>query len=330
MKLPPQPDDVLSHLQLDRQDIFHGPYPPKGFVAIKNCENQLDEVVGLYWPLGRESAEPLVCTTTFEEYSLNPSFSSLDKFIQGAQRLADAYREPPPEVEVPASLSQLVVTEEWEPPELPPELHWNLNWLGEIVECPTLEEDPDSPSALSLAAQEHLKSNHVEEAIRLLRHAVHILPEYTEAWAILCQEHRRRREEDLAAEAALMAMICPHWFGAVPALVLQHFQRMKVPVALENDPCVKRRSRFNLRYDREKSTDDFSLLQECIDEYFVKGDFMKAILLHQQYASSMLFKTVAFQETHGFTLEGFRFQQAEYFTRYLGDAREFDEPPSDA
>lgn len=328
MKLPLQPDDVLAHLQLHGQQIFHGPYPPKGFVAIKNSEDDVGDCVGLYWPLGRESTEPLVCTTTYDAYSLEPLFSSLEKFIQGVQRLAVAINEPPPEIEVPRSLSPWVITEEWESPELPSDLHWNLNWSGESVECPTLEEDPNSPSALVLAAQEHLENNHVDEGIRLLRHAVRILPEYTEAWAMLCQQYRRRREEDLAAEAALMAMICPQWFGAVPHVVLQHFQRMKAPPSLENDPCVKRRARFRSKCEPDTTGAAISLLQECIDEYFASGDFVKAILLHQQYAASMLANSVDFQQRHGFTREGFHYQQAEYFTRYLGDPREFGGPSS--
>jgi hypothetical protein len=295
MKLPLQPDDLLSHLQLDREHLFHGPYPPKGFVVIKNSESEFGDCVGLYWPLGREAAEPLVCTTTFEEYSLDPLFSSVTKFTEGVQRLANAYCEPPPEVEIPPSLSPLVVTEEWEAPELPSDLHWNLNWSSDSVECPTLEEDPDSPFALVLAAREHLENNHMDESIRLLRHAVRILPEYTEAWAMLCQQHRRKREEDLAAEAALMAMLCPPWFGAVPNVVLQHFQRMKVPPSLENDPCVKRRARFRGKCERDTTGAAISLLQECIDEYFANGAFIKAILLHQLYAASLLANTVDFQ-----------------------------------
>lgn len=78
MKLPAG----IEKVSLSTSDVPLEPYPSLGFVPLGEAELGNGDYFGLYWPLGRENAEPIVCDMIHDEWALEPSFSSLEKFIE--------------------------------------------------------------------------------------------------------------------------------------------------------------------------------------------------------------------------------------------------------
>jgi len=315
MKAPILP----KFLSLSRDPCL-GPYPPKGFLTFEQCEGE-DVYYGLYWPLGKEGEDPLVClTTTGGRYFLDPAFSSLDRFMCVYHQFE--FVEPDPLKELPNSLSGRI--ENWEP-ELPEDPDERAEWkfydvIREFPE-PTLEEDAHSPIALFDAAQAEVSEGNFDSALTKLRLATEVLPEFTGAWSLLCTIHLRQRYEEEAVKAALMAMIGPLCFGGPHESVIKCFQQMRIPPALENDPILKRRADMRLSFGGNKTNDDYKIMSDCIHKYFELGQPINAIMLHQRYAALMLYETTAFQERYGFSLADFDKQQTSYFERFFHDSR---------
>lgn len=78
MKVP----NGIEKVSLSKSDMSFGPYPPLGFVPLFDAELGNGDYFGLYWPLGKENEEPIVCDMLHDEWALEPSFSSLEKFIE--------------------------------------------------------------------------------------------------------------------------------------------------------------------------------------------------------------------------------------------------------
>lgn len=88
MKLPARSSEVtLSNVQI-------GPYPPLGFAPFPEGELGNGDQFGLYWPIGREQEEPIVCDMSHDDVTLIPAFSSLNRFLE-AYEDADGWAEPP-------------------------------------------------------------------------------------------------------------------------------------------------------------------------------------------------------------------------------------------
>jgi tetratricopeptide (TPR) repeat protein len=77
-----KPPTNIAQLSLHSVDYSLGPYPSLGFVPISEGELGNGDYYGLYWPMGRETAEPVVCDMYHDEWSLKLSFSSVEKFIE--------------------------------------------------------------------------------------------------------------------------------------------------------------------------------------------------------------------------------------------------------
>lgn len=78
MKLP----ESIDKVSVTNGMIPLGPYPPLGFVPLWEAELGNGDYYGLYWPIGKEASEPIVCDMSHDDWSLWPAFSSLDKFIE--------------------------------------------------------------------------------------------------------------------------------------------------------------------------------------------------------------------------------------------------------
>ena len=72
----------IDKLSVHSIEYALGPYPPLGFVPTSEAELGNGDYYGLYWPLGRENEEPIVCDMLHDEGSLELSFSSTNKFIE--------------------------------------------------------------------------------------------------------------------------------------------------------------------------------------------------------------------------------------------------------
>jgi len=73
---------VVNQLSISKSDVPLGPYPSLGFVPVSEAELGNGDYYGLYWPLGMEDSEPMVCDMLHDEWALKPSFSSVQKFIE--------------------------------------------------------------------------------------------------------------------------------------------------------------------------------------------------------------------------------------------------------
>ncbi len=88
MKLPARSSEItLAEVEI-------GPYPPLGFAPFPEGELGNGDRFGLYWPIGREQDEPIVCDMSHDAATLIPAFSSLDRFLNAYEE-ADGWTEPP-------------------------------------------------------------------------------------------------------------------------------------------------------------------------------------------------------------------------------------------
>lgn len=58
----------------------HGPYPPSGFLAVMDAELGNGDCFGIYWPLGREGDEPVICDTAHDSWAMIPCFANATTF----------------------------------------------------------------------------------------------------------------------------------------------------------------------------------------------------------------------------------------------------------
>lgn len=70
----------FESLCVSADDMSRGPFPPAGFLPVWDAELGNGDNFGLYWPLGREALEPIVCDMYHDEYGLRPAFSTVEKF----------------------------------------------------------------------------------------------------------------------------------------------------------------------------------------------------------------------------------------------------------
>ncbi len=77
MKIPKLIDQItISEIQTK------GPFPPLGFIYFDEASDNSIFSYGLYWEIGKEDREPIICSFDPDEGKLEPSFPSLDSFIQ--------------------------------------------------------------------------------------------------------------------------------------------------------------------------------------------------------------------------------------------------------
>lgn len=72
----------LERISVFQDELSLGPYPSLGFVHFAEGDLGNGDFFGLYWPLGREAKEPIVCDMLHDSWALAPSFSCLPKFIE--------------------------------------------------------------------------------------------------------------------------------------------------------------------------------------------------------------------------------------------------------
>jgi hypothetical protein len=277
-------------------NAFDVPYPPLGFHPIAEHQLGNGDTFGLYWPIGREDCDPIVAETYHDERSIEPHFSSLDRFLAAAARNAD------PDAD-----------NEFED--------------GSFVGTPTFQEDPQSPAACLFAAREHLKSENVNAAIECLETAVSVLPEYTEAQALLCAQYRRIGRNDAAIKSAIHSIISPPCFGARPIQLAQWLSRQSSgPVEIDSDPIWRNRERLTLKFGGVKQNDEYRILRDAIDQYLADSAFLPAMTLMQTYAQLMHSETVSFQERYEFIPKRFVAWQREVAKSRYGKSRVLERP----
>jgi hypothetical protein len=74
--------DGFESLDVTTEELARGPYPPAGFLPVWDAELGNGDHFGLYWALGKEHIEPIVCDMCHDEWGLRPAFSSVGKFLE--------------------------------------------------------------------------------------------------------------------------------------------------------------------------------------------------------------------------------------------------------
>lgn len=285
MKLPAAYSSVtLSPFDSD----FSAVYPPLGFCPIAERALGNGDVYGLYWPIGHEDREPIVAEIWHDEWSVAPEFSSLEKFLsapleEDEEEDDDEFRRPEPV---------------------------------------TIEHDPQSPLACLNAAREAQKTQDVDRTIALLEMAARILPEYTEAQALLATQYRRVGKMDAAIRAALQTVISPPCFGARPTQLLQWLAKQtKASDEIQNDPIWGVREKLSGKFGGVKTNDEYKVMRGAIEEYLGASAFVPAMTLMQTYGELMGGETVSFQERYDFDKKEFRAWQREVAEVRYGKSR---------
>ncbi|MDN2709425.1 tetratricopeptide repeat protein [Janthinobacterium sp. SUN118] len=255
----------LTHISTDHDWRHDTPYPPLGFSPFFEGALGNGDTFGLYWPIGREASEPIVVDTWHDEWRLQPNFSSLAAFLR-------AY----------------AASEE-----------------DGVVEMPALADDPASPRAAFLAAKQHVAQREPAAAIGLLEAALAILPEYTDALALLHGLYVRAGRSEEARKVAIQAIISPPCFGARPLKALQWLRAQPAPASGAADPIWRACGQLSLQFGGSKDNADYPVLLGAIDDYLAQGKVIAASTLMQTYAELMSAETVSFRERHGFDTAAF-------------------------
>jgi tetratricopeptide (TPR) repeat protein len=272
-----------SRVSLQKTYKPNGPYPPIGFLPFSDHNLGNGDTFGLYWPVGRESQPPLVAEIWHDNWALVPHFSSLGRFLEATA---------------------------------------NLEEESGYVPSPSLSHDPESPRSCLEGAKEKLGQQQLDEAVGFLETAVAVLPEYTEAHALLCLQYRRLKREDDAIRAAVKAIISPPCFGGRPVQLLRWFSTLtSCPAEINANPIWQHRQELKLRFGGEKLNDDYSILYAAIEYYVSEHMAAEAVTLNQTYGELMVRETVSFQERHGFVLADFVPTQAKLGASLLGKSR---------
>lgn len=291
MKLPAAYNSVTLY-----NDAYEVPYPPLGFCPIAEHQLGNGDTFGLYWPIGREDCDPIVAETYHDEWSIQPHFSSLDRFLVAAAISDDSDDD-----------------DEYDD--------------DSLVGTPSFDEDPQSPAACLFAAREHLKSQNVNAAIECLETAVTVLPEYSEAQALLCTQYRRVNQNDAAIKSAIQSIISPSCFGAPPLQIVNWLSRQSsTRREIESDPIWINRGRLTLKFGGVKENDEYQILRDAIDQYLANSAFIPAMTLMQTYAQFMYSETVSFQERYGFDAREFVSWQRDVAASQYGKSRILELP----
>ena len=93
----------LAHISAEQDWQHTTAYPPLGFTPFSEGALGNGDTFGLYWPIGREAAEPIVVETWHDEWRIQPHFSSLTAFLQAHAAAEDEYVGTPSLADDPAS-----------------------------------------------------------------------------------------------------------------------------------------------------------------------------------------------------------------------------------
>ncbi|WES66901.1 tetratricopeptide repeat-containing protein [Superficieibacter sp. HKU1] len=185
-----------------------------------------------------------------------------------------------------------------------------------------IEDHSFAPVQFRLA-KEYLSSGEMDDALPRLINATKQLPEVSEYWLTLAGQHRRRREDDAAAEAALNAWLSNWTFGMPDNKVIQMLTQAARLPQFRDDPVVRRvaAKEMDLNYGGVKENTNYLMMQACIDDYFSQDKPRLALTLLHNYGYIMSSETTAFQDRYGFNLNEWRMQFSKLCSEHLGDAR---------
>jgi hypothetical protein len=240
------------------------PFELPGFLPWDAMQVGNGDVYGYYWPIGRETEPPIVCTTYHDDGTLVPIASSL----RHAVRIVWAKDAEDDEA---AALAKVLHVK-------PPDEE-----LEDDDPFAALEIDRDSPQYLTAAAdaltkQQGAQEDDLKRAQRYYLKALARLPEYGLASYGLGRLYRRRRDMRSAIAAMLDTAIAPACFGGDRSACLQWLRRLPDDAFFESaNPLWEIRK--SLTPAPEVTQQDIPLYESLIEAYLNSGDGVRAIRL---------------------------------------------------
>ena len=263
-------------------------YPPRSFAAFEDFAVGNGDLFGLYWPIGLEDREPLVCEIFHDSWSIVPAFSYLDAFLKQTGGLDE----------------------------------------DGFPDAPSLEDDPHSPHACLTASREAAAQGKVEEACALAKRAIEYFPEHTAALAVLSAQCLRLGQHDEACRYAVRAVRSPPCFGDRTGLdrTWRWLSRQaQGPDDLAGDPIWLGRAALTAPpCGGTKQNDVYLALAGAAEGYTARGEVEAALSLWQAYAEFMSGETVSFRERYGITPEQHQQRQRTLEARLPAGLREPD------
>lgn len=154
--------DQLTLITVDKSWSHRTPYPPLGFIPFSENELGNGDTFGLYWPIGRETQEPIVVETWHDSWAIQPTYSSLASFLSVVQSASDDYPAAPTLFEDPNSpLACFIAAKESQ--EIEATIR-NLEKATTIL--------PEYTDALSLLWAQYVRVGRIEEAIQICLRAI--------------------------------------------------------------------------------------------------------------------------------------------------------------
>jgi hypothetical protein len=265
----------------------NGIYPPVGYLRWSVLEVGNGDTYGYYWPVGKEQAEPIVCTTEHDAFRLVPLASTL----AGCLRLLHATQ-----LEIDDEVTEVARAFGIRLADARP---YNAATPGQAL----TDFDPQSPHLLLAVAREALRTGDLARGEHRATQALDLLPEYGEAAFVVSQFHRRKQRFAQAAQALLVVISSPLCFvGGYDLRLkgLRALQGMKDDLVTGDDVLWRERRRLTFQTG-VKQNDDFRLYEEAIEAYFAAGTGTRAIWLRMLIGELMSFETISFQERYGWT-----------------------------
>ena len=276
-------------------------YPPVGFQPWPIGGLGNGDEYGYYWPVGRESTDPLVAMTSQDCWALIPVASSLESLA----RLGDC-----------EEVNWLVHGEPDGTADESDDEKVTLSWAERLA------IDPDSPHLLVANADAAMAKNELDKSESQYLRAIHLLPEYTAAHFGLAMLYRRLRKPELAIRSMLETIRSPLCFQGASfwsetslplnrndyrRKCLMWLQQAKVDdvPSSATDPLFAVRDQLTFATG-VKTIDDFALYDQVIEQYTAAGRVLDAIRLLMLVGELMMCETVSFRERSAFTFAAFR------------------------
>ena len=279
-------------------------YPPVGFLSWPVCAIGNGDDYGFYWPIGKETDEPIVAVMSHDCSALIPIASSIESLVRtGACQ----------------DLKSLLATGAYPKDDDPEDEEEDRYDVSDVAE--RLKLDDRSPFLLVANADIELTRNHLQAAESLYHRAIEILPEYTAAHYGMAVLYRRLRRPDQAIEWMLEAIRSPLCFRgasfwADTCLPIENLNRndyrrkclywiQQVPSeyspAVADDPLFLARHRLTFA-SGVATNDDYLVYDDVIEGYVQRGRTIEAIKLAIVYGELMADETRSFRERSGFSL----------------------------
>lgn len=289
MYVPP----VIADLNWE-QSVY---YPPPGFHAQGLFELGNGDECGFYWPIGRESEQPIFCEMYHDTAEIVPIASTFAGLVS-LKALDSADEEEDDEEPSPWAEEAQSFAEKFDIPLLPKDSEKSLQTR--------LIADPESPLALFEAARIAFREGNLPEVERHLTRSLALLPEYTNALELMAALQRRQQKDTEAIRWAIETLASPCCFDGGQDKRLKWLKWLQsLPDAgfpeFADDPLWRNRHRLKLDYG-VKTSDDILVYEEAIATYLEQGRGPLAIRLRVRLGERMMQETVSFEARYGYSV----------------------------